>query len=361
MGMSLVERYNSTLEQDGHSRRERVTVEEALSTPDASILIPRVISDVMREAAEPLYIGSKFMTPVRITEGRSLEFPSVGAIRAFDIAEGQEYPAQELEFQLHRTVEVKVGKSGLRVPITEEMITDSQWDVIGMHLKAAGRAMARLKEEKIFREFSRHGHTVFDNLITAESHPHLTEDELAEAKTTGRGEDGTLNGTLDVDDVLDMIVAVMANGYTPTDMLMHPLAWTIFAKNSLLGSMGMAPEAPDGSFRLGPESIQGRIPFGMNVWLSPFIPFNREQKLFDIYVVDKNEVGVLLIKEDMSTEQFDNPSRDIRILKVKERYGCAVLDEGRAVAVAKNISFAKSWPYPTRTVDLSSTMNPSED
>lgn len=91
MGMlSLVERYNTILEKDGKDRKERITVEEALSTPDASILIPRVISDVMREAAEPLYIGSKFMTPVRLTEGRSLEFPSVGAIRAFDIAEGQE-------------------------------------------------------------------------------------------------------------------------------------------------------------------------------------------------------------------------------------------------------------------------------
>ena len=221
--------------------------------------------------------------------------------------------------------------------------------------------MARFKEEKIFREFSRHGHTVFDNLISAESHPHLTPEEITEAKTTGRAEDGQLNSTLAVDDVLDMIVAVMANGYTPTDMLMHPLAWTVFAKNALLGSMGLSPEAPDGSFKLGPESIQGRIPFGMNVWLSPFIPFNREQKMFDIYVVDKNEVGVLLIKEDMETEQFDNPSRDIRILKVKERYGCAVLDEGRAVAVAKNVRFIKSWPYPTRVVDLSNTMNPPEE
>ena len=129
MPFSLIERYNEMLVAEGKKAKNLITIEEALSTPDASILIPRVISDVMREAAEPMYIGSKFMTKVRLTEGRSLEFPSMGAIRAFDIPEGAEYPNQELEFQLHRTVEVKVGKVGLKVQVTEEMISDSQWDV----------------------------------------------------------------------------------------------------------------------------------------------------------------------------------------------------------------------------------------
>ncbi len=191
---------------------------------------------------------------------------------------------------------------------------------VGLHLKAAGRAMARHKEEKIFREFTRHGHTVFDNSITTDTHPHLTENELKEAKTTGRGENGTLNDTLSVDDILDLIIAVMANGYTPTDVLMHPLVWTIFAKNALLGSMGRPPESPDGSFKLGPESIQGRIPFGVTIWLSPFVPFNREDRCYDIFVVDRNEVGILLIKDEMSTEQFDNPLRDIHTLKVLTQF-----------------------------------------
>ena len=129
--MSIIEKYNQRVEEHGskNAPKGRITVEEALSTPDASILIPRVISDVMREAAEPEYIGSTFFEEVQLEEGRSLEFPSMGAIRAFDIAEAQEYPNQELDFQLHKTQEVKVGKVGLQVQITEEMIQDSQWDV----------------------------------------------------------------------------------------------------------------------------------------------------------------------------------------------------------------------------------------
>lgn len=363
--ISIIEKYNELYHQEHGktpNKKNRISVEEALSTPDASILIPRVISDVMREAAEPMYIGSEFFEEIQLEEGRSIEFPSVGAIRAFDIPEGGEYPNQELEFQLHKTQEVKVGKVGLKVQITEEMITDSQWDVIAMHLRAAGRAMARHKEEKSFHNMSKHGHIVLDNKINANDYPHLTDDEIHAAKPSGRDKDGKLNGTLATDDVLDMIMAVMANGYTPTDILMHPLTWTIFAKNALLGSLGNQPaEQPNNGFALGPESVQGRIPFGMNVWLSPFIPFNREEKTYDMYVVDRNEVGVLLTKEGMSTEQFDNPYRDIQTLKVKERYGIGVLDEGRAVATARNITFDKTWPEPERYRDISDTYDEETD
>lgn len=344
MPTTLVEKYNAQMAEKGIPAKGVFTVSEALSTPDSSILIPRVVSDVMREAAEPLYIGSKFLQVVKLGEGRSIEFPSVGAIRAFDVAEGQEYPNQELEFQRHKTNEIRVNKVGLKCQITDEMISDSQWDVIGLHLRAAGRAMARFKEEKIFTEFTKHGHAVFDNDISAITHPHLTSGEIAEAHTTGLDIDRAANNTISVEDVLDMIIALMANGYAPSDILMHPLVWTMFAKDGLFGSLGQAPEAPVGGFPLGPNSVQGRMPFGLSVWLSPFIPFDRVTRKFDMYAVDRNEVGILLVKDEMTTEQFDNPLRDIISLKVKERYGIGVLNEGKAIAVAKNITFAKSYP-----------------
>lgn len=76
--------------------RERITVEEALSTPDASILFPKVISTIMLEAAEPVYLASRFLQKITLTEGRSMEFPVFGAIRAFEVAEGQELMASSL-------------------------------------------------------------------------------------------------------------------------------------------------------------------------------------------------------------------------------------------------------------------------
>ena len=317
---------------------------EFLATPSAQVLIPRVIVGAMRQAAEPLYIGSKLLQRVRFKgQGNSMIFPSIGVMRAFDVAEGQEIPEDTIDWQTHETPEIRAGKSGVRVRFTEEMVSDSQWDILSMLIKEAGRAMVRHKEQKCFYNFSKYGHKVFDNL-----------DANPEAHTSGLDIDGNKNGTMSAEDFLDLIISVMGNEYTPTDILMHPLAWTVFARNELTGSLAKAPydnfphKGAPKNIALGPESIQGRLPFAFNVQLSPFIPLDKKAKRFDMYVVDRNNIGVLLVKEDLSIEAFNEPARDIRNIKIKERYGIGVLNEGKAVAVAKNISMVKSYNEPQR-------------
>lgn len=318
-----------------------VSVSEALTTQDASILIPRVITGLMREAAEPNYIGSSLLQQVRLTEGRSIEFPSIGAMRAHDIGETQSYLEETVDFQLHRTQEVKVGKSGMIVRVTDEMIRDSQWDVIGILVRKAGEAMARLKEEKIFLQFSKHGHIVFDNDI---------REKYEEAGTTGYDIEGNLNNTMSTEDMIDLFIAVMANGFTPSDIIMHPLTWSVFFKNDLLQSLsyGALGGSQITNLSITPDQVQGRIPFSININFTPFAPFNYESKKFDMYVVDRNNIGILLVKDPLSTEQFNDPMRDIQSIKVKERYGIGVLNEGKAVATARNLAFEKSYPAPDR-------------
>lgn len=326
-----------------------VQMKEFLATPSAQILIPRVIVGTMREVAEPLYIGTKMLSRIRLTHGQSMIFPSMGVMRAHDVAEGQEYPEDTFDWQTHETPEIRVGKSGIRVRVTDEMVADSQWDVVSMLVREAGRAMARHKEEKAFKQFSKHGHSVFDNAIRSTD---------PEAGTTGMDVDGNLNDTLSAEDFLDIIIAVMNNEYTPTDVLLHPLTWSVFAKNELMGSLAKAPNdmyphkgAPS-NMQLGPDSIAGRLPFAFNVQLSPFIPFDKKAKRFDMYVVDRNNIGVLLVKDELTTDQFDEPARDIRNIKIKEQYGIGVLNEGRAIAVAKNINLEKSYNEPVRIKNI---------
>lgn len=92
--MELMEKYQKMLEAKTPggklAKADRITVSEALSTPDASILFPKVVSTIMMEAAEPVYLASKFFQKISLTEGRSMEFPIFGAIRAFEVAEAQE-------------------------------------------------------------------------------------------------------------------------------------------------------------------------------------------------------------------------------------------------------------------------------
>lgn len=262
----------------------------------------------------------------------------------------QEIPEGDVDFNQYKTAEVRIGKSGLKVRVTDEMIQDSQWDIVGILLRKAGEALARHKEEKIFREFSRHGHAVFDNDITAVNRPDLTNDQVKALHTTGRDINGQFNNTMSTEDFIDTVITLMANGMVPTDVLMHPLCWSVFAKNEYVSALAMPAlgAAGDNSVKINPNAVGGRIPFAMTIQFSPFIPFDRVNKKFDMYVVDKNNIGILLVKNDITTEQFDEPLRDIQTFKAIERYGIGILAEGRAIAAAKNISFAKSYDLPER-------------
>ena len=322
--------------------KKSIHLSEALTTNDANILIPKVVQQVTSDAAETQLIISEMFKRVNLESGRSMEFVHFGAIRAHEIAEGAEYPEESLNLttQALGPVEVRVKKYGLRVAITNEMVEESQWDVVGLHIQAAGRALARKKEELAFRAFSMEGHTVFDG---AQFQPGQ------DGYPTGRGFDGELNGTLTAEDMLDMAVSIMSAGFTPTTLIMHPLTWSLFAENEFIkNSTGTAAF---GQGQVDAKTIKDANPsnsLGLEVIFSPFVPFNQAEKTFDFYIVDKNNVGVQLVKDDITTENFDDPYRDILNLKIMERYGLGVLHGGLGISVAKNIRFAKTYPAPAR-------------
>ena len=323
--------------------KKAIPLSEALTTADANILMPKVIQQVVTEAAEAQMLATKFFRRINLTEGRSMEFVHFGAIRAFEVGEAQEYPEQTLNLTKDGIggVDVRVRKYGLKIAITDEMISDSQWDVVGLHLEAAGRALARLKEENAFREFSRHGHVVFDGKLYKPGEY---------GYPTGRGFDGELNGTLTADDMLDMATSIMAAGYNATDIIMHPLCWSLFAKNAFLEGTKVAAFG-QGTGGRDPKEFTTSNALGINVEFSPYVPFDQANKTFDFYIIDRNNIGVIVVKDDVSTEQFDDPSRDIQNLKLKERYGLGVLNGGLGIAVARNIAFKKTYPAPARTFE----------
>ena len=65
-----------------------------------------------------------------------------------------------------------------------------------------------------------------------------------------------------------------------------------------------------------------------------------------MYCIDRNEVGVIVEREGLSTDNWSDPERDIRLLKVKERYGIGILNNGRGITVARNLAVAPTHPVP---------------
>ena len=148
------------------------------------------------------------------------------AIRAFEVADSQEYPEQDPTFAKHAT-ELRTRRYGLKLVFSKELIEQSAWDVLALYIEAAGAAMKRLKEEKIFAEYENRAVTIFDN-----------ESADVEDHTTGCGTDGqTANGTFDHMDLLDMMAALGTNQYVPTDLILHPMCWSIWAKISRPSSL----------------------------------------------------------------------------------------------------------------------------
>lgn len=334
--LSGADAWAAALNEDGYLDGEnRVTIKEAFSSPDASILFPKVISRVLREAAEPTFLVSPMLSVVRLGQGRSLEFPAVNAIQAREIPEGQEYPDEKLAFI--KQVEGKVSKKGVRVSFTQEVISDSLWDIVGLHVRAAGRAMARLKEQIALQRFAGAATIVFDN------------DDGAVDDTTGRGYDGVANLSLTWDDVVDMAAVLMSENHVATDFIIHPLMWAIFLKG-----MGFHPGISGWNQRLSsPDGVvNATAPLGLNVMLSPFVSFTAKAGATpaksDIFLVDRNEIGALLVKDDLSTDEFNDPTRDIRSLKMKERYDIVTYGDGEGITVAKNVRLSANYdvhPY----------------
>lgn len=365
--LDLVEKMTRNMNND--YSRGKVTIKEAMMSTDSIKLFPKVIEGKLREAAEPEYLGTRFMDLIHVEGGSSTvyQIPVVGELYASEVGEGGRYNESQADMTTieARPLEIRVKKIGLKVSITEEAIADSSWDIYGLNIRKMGRAMARYKEEWIFNVFSENGHTVYDN---------SKRTQMPELGTTGRAQDGSYNDTFSVEDFLDLTLAMMGNGFNPTDIIMHPLTWVVFARNSMVGNgltfgafgannvhpngaiqgtpaaFGMSNNGSGQKLIMRPEEVQNRLPVPLVVNFSPFVHFDKVNKLFDMYCLDKNEVGCIIQKEGLTTDNWTDPERDIRLLKCKERYGVGVYNNGRAITVAKNIAVAASYPVPPTVV-----------
>lgn len=356
---------------DKSGKSAEISMKEMITSTDIiDNMIPKVISGEMIEAAEPELLASSLFTKVQAPgNGVTIVVPIVGEVFVREVAEGQslEEATPDNSLMENSRLTINIRKFGVKVSITEEAMSDYTWDVHELTIRKIGRAFARMKEQQCFQEFTKHGHLVFDNAI---------RDQKPEAGTTGYGKDGKYNNTLSVEDFLDLMLAAITNNHTPTDFFAHPLIWTVFARNSMIGAglgfgaLGGQNVNPSGGtqgspnfaglqnnignqqFILKPEQVQNRMPVALTVNLTPQVKWDKEKRLFDCYVVDRNNVGVIAQRQEITMDNWANPDRGIQFISAKERYGVGIQDHGLGIMVARNISAATSYPetIPVRVI-----------
>lgn len=336
---------------------------DAMSSPDAAVLIPKVMSEIMREAVEPQLVLTSLFRRIRFSAGPSVSFPAMSAMSGVkDMAEGEEYP-ELMGPRFAGVVNITMGKVGCKVRITEEILRWSQWDIMNMLITGAGKAMARHKEVKCANLISDSAKVSFDNDNPANSD---------HGKTTGRAIDGTGNGTLRLDDLFTVYADLVNDGFIPNTLIMNALGWLIFARDATMRAFGFLHGGPlfrtaQGAPGLDPSwkpnlnkhpsaselslsstrfvDVPALFPVPLTIVVSPFVNFDTTNNKTDIFMVDREELGLMVVDEDLMTDSFDDPHRDIRLVKFRERYGLATLNEGLAIRKIANVSTAKGYDF----------------
>jgi hypothetical protein len=296
-------------------------------------------------------------------------------------------------------VAITTDKYGLKISLTEEVVQQNQFDVINVWLRAAGRAMARCKERIAAKLVNEMGYPIMDNVSPSSSYA---------GSTTGRDITGTPNGSMTATDVFELYAYLLNRGFSPDTLLMHPLAWKTFMTDTEMREVvleaatvaqvqggQMAPNWGTGhngyglrTAGTGTEETSGNSIKGPNPWVqtlnplgatwsmapsylpSPiqvivthYVPFTYGAQGIErmdtgcatnVIMVDSNNCGVIGQNEPVRTDRWVDPERDITNIKLRESYGMAVLEQGKAIAKASNVSIARNYNFEnTNSVTLS--------
>jgi len=325
------------------TKRALPHLKELLHTDDARALIRRVVQDILVEPTEPQCIGQDVLFPKLRVEntGSTIELILTDAIVAQLVNEGEALRSTNLDVTKARH-EVKIISSGVQIAITQRMVQESSYDIVGMHYRAAAAALRRYKEEYIWKLVLQAAYTIFNNTDTTLAY---------KGATTGVGSAGTANNTLTQLDFVDLLAGIVNHGLNPTDWIFHPLAWSGLAKDPLLRvllDLGWPTNQPI----LMPESAL-KVPYSLQVHMVPFINNNAATKAAsaaittDMLVLDRNESAVLIQQQEPEPTQWEDMATDVLMAKWVERWGVAIKRAGAGITAAKGVvADANYGPIP---------------
>jgi hypothetical protein len=369
---------------------QKFELKDLVTREDLMRFMPQTVETVVREAIEPnLFIVQNLCQPITIEQGSRIQIGALGSMEAGRVGQAGEYPEKMLDMDGGDMVAITTDKYGLKISLTEEVVQQNQFDVVNVWLRAAGKAMARCKEKVGTKLISEMGSKIFDNVSPSTSYAGIT---------TGRDITGTPNGSMTSADVFEMYAYLLNRGFTPDTLLMHPLAWKTFATDPEMREVVLAastiaqvrgPSAPNWgtghqgyglrTAGTGTETTSGNNVKGPNPWVntlnplgaqwniapsylpSPikvivthFIPFSYGTRGIErmdtgcttnVIMVDSSACAVVGQSEQVRTDRWTDPERDILNIKVREAYGFAVLEQGKGIAKASNISVSRNYNF----------------
>ncbi len=361
---------------------KKITMRDTVSISHIRPLIETSIQMILREPLEPMIQITGLFTRVE-TQGPDVRVigGALGAVYAEDVEEGGKYP--EVFFHVGNGLQTAgIWKSGIQASFTDEALRYTTWDIMAINLRLMRAALIRHKEQKAVGFLRNMGTSLFDNLSPSTS---------VFGVTTGRGIDMEPNGSITMDDIFKAMSHMGEEGFFPDVMLMNPQMFMLWVQDPILRGMAMTfgggsfynmyggqtgPVDPWSNGAVGsagpsngniinptgnaagetPTGIAGRehgmtsypnmpgyLPWNMRIIVSPFVPFDATTGLGDIYLLSSGNVGLLLVDEDVVQVEWRVEETETTKVKLRERYGFHVANEGFGIGVMRNIPLTRNW------------------
>ncbi len=246
-----------------------------------TLLIPKLIYPTLIDEVDkfllPRELSAIFQTPAQCAnQGESwtinLIEPNSMDIRL--VSEGAEIPMDALEYE---TVTLEPRKWGVAIRITREMMEDSQFPLLDIHIRYAGKRFAEKETELII-------------------------DELAGCTNSVTG-----GAAITIADIAEAMNYLEQNDYRPTDFLVGDKILQglrnidTFVEADKAGNTDMMKTG-----FLGTIFGMGVVRFSRNATSAPAI------KCLYAFVIDRAQAYVIAYKRDITIENFDLPTFDMQ-------------------------------------------------
>ena len=377
---------------DENGDTQSYNLSDVLRNADLVPLTQEAISRIMVDEIEPdSVIYDSLFTEIGVTRGGTFQFTSTGELVAGPVGEDGEYPETNFSFGITGyRIMAQVQKYGLAIRIAQDVLEDNLIDVVGMWLRKARNALVRNREKMAWDEIKKFGTVEFNNADPSQANRRKS--------TTGRGIDGVQNGTLSLNDLLELYTQAMIDGYNLDTLIMHPFAWQMFMvdpemKEIILNNNTVVTfrppqgglfnrmkvlEGPNGlgltygkgqgnpamdpaSGKLFPDpfvrtmmALGAQMQIKPHVWptpltiiVSPFVPIKSvgQNYVTDMVFAQSGECGVVFRKDDPIVEQFDLAQKEQVMIRMKESFGMGVMNQGKGIRVAKNIVVDRNYVF----------------
>jgi len=247
-------------------------------------LIKEEIATIIEKAAKPRLFGRELVKIKKVSAPTFTFFRRT--TKSFPVHKGKSGANKPAAPDAERVkIDVSVDNYWVDLEWTEDMIDDKQFDLMADDLEIASFSMALQETQDII-----------DGLI-------------AGAGNTVAADSA---GTLGPDDLADAVNRCEVDDYYPTTILMHPdQAYDLKVNTDLV----------DSSYIGGSEIIrEGRLPIiqGLNVMVTRLISSGTA------LVLDPKWAAYLVMRQDLSMKNIEDPFRDIVGQRLKQRRGFAI-------------------------------------